>query len=398
LGPVLKIASFGVTSVGRVREHNEDAHHVDPAGEVFVCADGMGGQAAGEVASQMAVAGFLGGLARPGWNRLKERWIEDPTLDNRRAIQDFLVATAQRSHGAIYARSLMETDKRGMGTTFEALVLVGRDGFLVHVGDSRIYLLRDRNALQVTQDHSLIETLLAAGRGTREELKAAGIKSALVNAMGATPDLAIDAVHFTLTTGDRFLLCTDGLHEYFEDEEELWRVLDEHPGEEGVRRLVDLANQRGGKDNITCVLVWIQQVEGPPISRNFKHDLDALKASPLLKELTFPEALLTLRFAVERELRPGEALPRITTGDDTAYIVLDGEVATPDGRRLLAGDLVHSAALIGEPSGDGFPHAPDGARVLAIRRNDFLGLAKDHPIIGVKLLLNLARMLVRARG
>jgi hypothetical protein len=253
--------------------------------------------------------------------------------------------------------------------------------------------LRERNVLQVTQDHSLIETMLAAGRGTREELKKSNMKSALVNAMGATPDLAIDVLYFTLTTGDRFLLCTDGLHEYFEDEEELCAVLDGHPGEEGVKKLVDLANERGGKDNITCVLVSVLQVPGPPVSRSLKHDLDALKASPLLQGLSFQEALLTLRFAVERELRPGEALPRITTGDDTGYMVLDGEIVMPDERRLGPGELAHPAALIGELSADGFPHAPEGARVLAIRRNDFLALAKDHPHLGVKLLLNLAKLL-----
>jgi serine/threonine protein phosphatase PrpC len=391
-----RIWACGVTDVGRVREHNEDFHHVDPRGEVFVCADGMGGQAAGEVASRMAVEGFVATLGGSGWAQLKARWLAEPLHEHLRAIQDFLVHATRRVHHAIYSRAQDEPDKRGMGTTFEAMVIVGRDAFLVHVGDSRIYLLRDENTLQVTQDHSLIETMLAAGRGTREELKRANIKSALVNAMGATPDLAIDVLHFTLTTGDRFVLCTDGLHEYFPDEEELRHVLDE-PGEAGVRRLVGLANERGGKDNITCVLVDVQSVPGPPVPRTLKHDLDALKASPLLEGLSFQETLKTLRAAVEREVRPGEALPRITTGDDTGYMVLDGEVRV-DERALGPGSLAHAAALIGENSFDGFPHAPLGARVLAFRRNDFEALARDQPALGVKLLLNLARILAAERG
>ncbi len=392
---MLQLAAWGVTHVGRVREHNEDAHHVDALGQIFIAADGMGGMAAGEVASRMAVDGFLAALQLPGWRRVKDRWLNDPTLDNRHAVQDYLVAATQKSHAAIYLKSQEDSEKRGMGTTFEVLVIVGRDGFLVHVGDSRIYLIRDRNSLQVTQDHSLIETMLAAGRGTREELKKSMMKSAVVNAMGATPDLAIDVLHFTLTTGDRFLLCTDGLHEYYDDEEEIWRILDEHPGEEGAHKLVQTANDRGGKDNITAVLVWIQAVSGPPVSRNLKRDLDALKASPLLTGLSVQEALKTLRFAVEREMRTGEALPRITTGDDTAYLVLENEVVLPDDRRLQPGELVHPGALIGEPGTGGLPHAPVGARVLAIRRNDFLGLAKDHPSLGVKLMTNLARILAR---
>jgi len=222
-----------------------------------------------------------------------------------------------------------------------------------------------------------------------------GMRIAVVNALGATPDLAVDTLHISLSTGDKFLLCSDGLHEYFNDEEELGQVLDSLPGEAGVARLVEMANERGGKDNITALLVWVLSVPGPQISRDLKHDLNALKSSAFFEGLTLQEALQTLRVCVERELRAGEALPRITTGDDTAYLVLDGTIVTARGDSVGPGAVIHPQALVGGEEPEGLAHSPFPARVLAVRRNDFLRLCNEHRALGIKLLTSLCKILSR---
>ena len=392
---MIQIRAFSGTDIGKVREHNEDAYYVDPEGRLFLVADGMGGQNAGEVASRMAVDELKVEMEDPFTRKTCERFLNDPSLDTRREVQQLLVSAVQAVHARIYDRAQEEPDKRGMGTTLEAMLVLGRDAFLVHVGDSRIYLVRDRSVLQVTQDHSLLETLLAAGRGSREELKKSTMKNAVVNALGATPDLAVDTLHISLSTGDKFLLCSDGLHEYFSDEEELGQVLDSLPGEAGVARLIEMANERGGKDNITALLVWVLSVPGPQISRDLKHDLNALKSSTFFAGLTLQEALQTLRICVEREVRAGEALPRITTGDDTAYIVLDGTIVTARGDSVGPGTVIHPQALVGGEEPDGLAHSPFPARVLAVRRNDFLRLCNEHRALGIKLLTSLAQILCR---
>lgn len=392
---MIQIRAFSGTDVGKVREHNEDASYVDPEGRLFMVADGMGGQNAGEVASSMAIEELRAEMGDAFARKTCERFLNDPSLDTRREVQQLLVSAVQAVHGRIYERAQEESDKRGMGTTLEAMLVLGRDAFLVHVGDSRIYLVRDRSVLQVTQDHSLLETLLAAGRGSREELKKSTMKNAVVNALGATPDLAVDTLHISLSTGDKFLLCSDGLHEYFGDEEELGQVLDSLPGEAGIARLIEIANERGGRDNITGLLVWVLSVPGPQISRDLKHDLQALKSSTLFMGLTLQEALQTLRVCVEREVRSGEALPRITTGDDTAYIVLDGTIVTARGDSVGPGTVIHPQALVGGEEPDGLAHSPFPARVLAVRRNDFLRLCNEHRALGIKLLTSLSQILCR---
>lgn len=392
---MIQIRAFASTDVGKVRTANEDAFYVDPDGRLFLVADGMGGQNAGEVASSMAVQELRAELEDDFARKTCDRFLNDPSLDTRREVQQLLVSAVQAVHGRIYDRAQEELDKRGMGTTLEAMLVLGRDAFLVHVGDSRIYLVRDRSVLQVTQDHSLLETLLAAGRGSRDELRKSTMKNAVVNALGATPDLAVDTLHISLSTGDKFLLCSDGLHEYFADEEELGTVLDSLPGEAGVGRLVEMANERGGKDNITAVLVWVLAVPGPQISRDLKHDLQALKSSALFSGLTLQEAIQALRVCVEREVRAGEALPRITTGDDTAYIVLEGTIVTARGDSIGPGTIVHPQALVGGEEPDGLAHSPFVARVLAVRRNDFLRLCNEHRALGIKLLTNLCLVLSR---
>jgi PPM family protein phosphatase len=392
---MVQIRAFSGTDIGRVRTANEDTHYVDPEGRLFLVADGMGGQNAGEIASGMAVSELRAELEDSFAKKTCERFLNDPSLDTRREVQQLLVSSVQAVHAKIFERAQDEPDKRGMGTTLEAMLVLGRDAFLVHVGDSRIYLVRDRSVLQVTQDHSLLETLLAAGRGSREELKKSTMKNAVVNALGATPDLAVDTLHIPLSTGDKFLLCSDGLHEYFDDEEELGSVIDSLPGEAGVGRLIEMANERGGKDNITAIVVWILAVPGPQISRDLKRDLQALKSSALFGGLTLQEAIQALRICVEREARAGEALPRITTGDDTAYIVLEGTVVTARGDSVGPGTVIHPQALVGGEEPDGLAHSPFVARVLAVRRNDFLRLCNEHRTLGLKLLTNLCLILSR---
>jgi len=172
-------------------------------------------------------------------------------------------------------------------------------------------------------------------------------------------------------------------------------VLDSLPGEAGIARLIEMANERGGKDNITALLVWVLSVPGPQISRDLKRDLQALKSSAMFMGLTLQEALQMLRVCVEREVRSGEALPRITTGDDTAYIVLDGTIVTARGDSVGPGAIIHPQALVGGEEPDGLAHSPFPARVLAVRRNDFLRLCNEHRALGIKLLTSLSQILCR---
>jgi serine/threonine protein phosphatase PrpC len=243
-----------------VREHNEDSACADPQGMFFVVADGMGGHAAGEVASAMAVEEMRRALetARPQI----AGFAQSPTEDARKQLVTLLEASVQKAHQAVYERGGRESDKKGMGTTLDVLLIADGEAFVAHVGDSRTYLLRSGSVAQVTTDHTVAEVLMIEGKLTAEEARMSPLRTILINAIGVSADVGVELAHIRLRRGDKLLLCSDGLHDYFPSELELGDLLSEGDGARGLEQLVNLAKERGGHDNITGILVEV--VDGNP--------------------------------------------------------------------------------------------------------------------------------------
>jgi len=255
------VVSFVKTDVGMIREHNEDSSLIDPDGNFFIVADGMGGHAAGEVASAMAVEEMNRAL-----DAARDKILDfagHPNDDLRKGLIELLEASVKATHQAVFERGSREQDKKGMGTTLEVLLVAGPEAFLGHVGDSRTYLLRDGKMYQVTTDHTVAEILLLEGKLTPEEARFSPLRTVLVNAIGVSSDVLVDLAHIELREGDKLLLCSDGLHDYFPSERELGDLLIEQSGQDGLDRLVKMAKDRGGHDNITGILVEV--VQGIPL-------------------------------------------------------------------------------------------------------------------------------------
>jgi protein phosphatase len=236
------------TDLGRRRTQNEDSHAVwvpedpqarDRRGTLLVVADGMGGAQGGEVASRIAVETVV------------RSWCEAPDAEPldalRRAIEE--------ANDAIHRESRLRHDLRGMGTTCTAVVLRGRDVLLAHVGDSRAYLVRGGTIRTLTRDHSLIAQLVADGHLTPEEARTDPRRNVVTRSVGVGERVDVDAEALVgeLSAGDTVVLATDGLHGIVADEEIAALAATETPAE-ACRKLVELANQRGGPDNITVVV------------------------------------------------------------------------------------------------------------------------------------------------
>ena len=216
---------YQATHVGKVRNNNEDSLTViEP--ETYVVADGMGGAQAGEVASRIlidTVRNFLSKMPRP--------WDEEILSQAILLANDKILNTARRHE-----------EYHGMGTTATVLSLDGNTAYFAHVGDSRIYLLRNNFFQQVTQDHSYVETLVRRGELTAEE------------AVGAIPEIQIDADNFPVQSGDIFLLCTDGLTNMVDDELILKILLSaSNPAD----ALIDAALNAGGRDNVSVIVAGV---------------------------------------------------------------------------------------------------------------------------------------------
>ena len=238
------------TDVGVVRERNEDAAYVDPDGRFAVLADGMGGHSAGDVASNMAVDIVREVLEREVGDL--RAFANAQPARRRRRVRNLLERAIRLANDAIRLRSKAEPDKRGMGTTLEVVVLLGGALFVAHVGDSRTYLVRDGAITQLTEDHTVAERMRRAGTWTDEEAAASPMRSALSSAVGVASGFVIDHADVVLETGDRVLLCSDGLYDYFSDDE-LAAGLAADPLD--LDALIAQARDRGGHDNITGIVL-----------------------------------------------------------------------------------------------------------------------------------------------
>jgi protein phosphatase len=247
------ITCAGRTDVGIIRSGNEDSFLMIPERGIFVVADGMGGHAAGEVASEMAVravARELGSLKGLSDNDVAER----------------MRAAIKSANAAIFQRTLTEHDKRGMGTTVTALVLFGGRFLIGQVGDSRGYLLREGKLTQVTKDHSYVQEQVDAGYLTPEQARTHPYSNVITRCVGANSDVVPDVYLGTVKAGDLFLLASDGLTGMLEDYEVAQVVTSDREPQHQVDALIDEANRHGGLDNITAILVRIDSLGGVPTS------------------------------------------------------------------------------------------------------------------------------------
>jgi serine/threonine protein phosphatase PrpC len=236
------------TDPGRQRRDNEDSAFV--RAPVFVVADGMGGAQAGEVASRIAIEAFERGLPDTG------------TPEAR------LADRVREANRQIYERSLEERDRAGMGTTITAAYLDDVRLAIAHVGDSRAYLFRKGSLTRLTQDHSLVEELVKQGKLTEAEAAEHPQRSIITRALGPEPEVEVDTSTVEVEPDDLLLLCSDGLTTMVAEERVAEILADQEPLDRVAQKLIDEANRAGGRDNITVVLLRLEEVgaAGPEAS------------------------------------------------------------------------------------------------------------------------------------
>lgn len=250
----MMITVMAATDTGRVRDHNEDYYSALGPEEsppnvdaLLVVADGMGGHAAGEVASKMTVEGIV--------QSLNERSEEVSKLEGS-ALGAFFGKILEEVNQDVW-RAGQELDKRGMGTTCTLVAIQDDQFFLTHIGDSRAYLLRDGELLQVSKDHSWVEDAVDQGLITREQARIHPNRNVITRAIGLEPQPKIDTSSMVLADGDLLLLCSDGLNSMIPDED-IHRILTSSGREEVCEALIEAANNQGGHDNTTVVVAAIR--------------------------------------------------------------------------------------------------------------------------------------------
>lgn len=240
---IFKVEHYALSDVGLVREHNEDAYDLIPEKGVFIVADGMGGHNAGEVASNMAVS------------ELKSFFSSEKNV-----TEDKLKRAFSEVNNSLYKKALENRELAGMGTTLTCVVIHDQNALYCHVGDSRLYLLREGVLTQITKDHSLVNELSALGILDESEEAHFPYKHILTKAVGTNPTIESAFGSFELLARDELLLTTDGLTNFVDDETIEATLLKKADIEEAISGLIEEAKKSGGGDNITAILLKINDL------------------------------------------------------------------------------------------------------------------------------------------
>jgi serine/threonine protein phosphatase PrpC len=397
----MELSFWAATDVGKKREMNEDNFLVDKKLSLFIVADGMGGHASGEVASQLAVHEFRAVVEAN--KETLERFASGDGSVRPQEVLTLLESAVQGAGSTIYQKGQAEPEKRGMGTTTSALLIAGDRGFIAHVGDSRIYMLRSGQVVQLTEDHSLVNELIRRGKITKEGIEGSpykAYKNAVTRAVGVYETVQGDTIDFEILPGDQFLLCSDGLHAYLDDQ----RIIDLLAREditEVPKALVDHANASGGHDNITALVV---RVEAPlagttPDNRaeELTRKIEVLKQMPLFRHLTYKEIIRVLNVTEVREYTPNQEIIKEGTPGEEMFILLRGKIRLHKNgafiTHLLAGSHMGEMALVDRGPRSVSATADERSRVLILRRREFYQIIRKDPSLSVKLLWSFVQVL-----
>jgi len=248
----VKIVSCGITDVGLKRGHNEDNYLINEELNLYVVADGMGGHAGGEYASAIAV-----NTCEEVVTSLEAEGVSIDTDDPVEITRHKLSQSIRLAGRRIFEKAKEQPEYHGMGTTVVAVLMRQTNAYIAHVGDSRVYLMREGEISQVTEDHSLIAEKIRHGLITPEEAKNHKMRNVITRSLGYQEDVEVDMSVRAVRRGDHFLLCSDGLSGLVEDEEMQKAMLEMRP-QAAARMLVELACERGGDDNITVVVARVE--------------------------------------------------------------------------------------------------------------------------------------------
>lgn len=390
----MKLASSSLSDVGRQRAHNEDACLADDALGLYVVCDGMGGHAAGEIAAGRVVEALRDEVAlRRG---VVQALAADPSPANRVAVSDLLEGAIQRASAEVFRLAQADPARRGMGTTCAALILAGAKAAIAHVGDSRVYLFRNRQVHRLTEDHTLVQAQLKQGLITAEQAASSEYKNVITRAVGIQPSVQVDTLVTDALPGDVFLLCTDGLHGYLDDAEAA-AILGGTAPAELPRRLVALANERGGRDNVTVVAVSVAGAPAPEALGEVEARFEAMRRIPLFRHLGYKEEMAVLSLAVTRSYPPGAEIVVEEGAAAELFVVVRGRVAVEKGgekvAELLPGGHFGELGLVDDAPCPATVRALEPTRCVVLSRAELLGLMRREPVLAVKLLWSLAQLL-----
>jgi PPM family protein phosphatase len=391
----MQIQAFGQSDVGCVRTHNEDSFRVDHELGLYLVCDGMGGHAAGEVASATAAAEMHRFLAT-------QRETLASFDGSAEAIQNAASLVGQavlHASKAVFDVASGDKGKHGMGTTCVVMLTVGGKGFMANVGDSRLYLSRDSQLYQLSTDHNFMNEAVAQGMMSLEQAALSPHANVLTRAVGTQPSVCPDMLVFDILPGDTFLLCSDGLYEYTKDPEELCSMLAVTSLKDIPGHLVKRALEGGGHDNITAVVVRAVAQDARSAERrdSIVRGLDALRDIELFRDLSMAELVKLYNLLETQRVERGTAIIGEGEASGHLFVIVAGSVMVERERAKIAtlGPGAHfgEMALLNQKPRSATVIAEETTTLLKLARSDFHDLMHHEPSIATKFLWKFAQTL-----
>ncbi len=392
------ITSYANSDLGRRRKNNEDYFLVDENVGVYLVCDGVGGHEHGEVASSEAANTAVQHLRD---NKAVIEGFED-TPEGREAIRSLVRDAVQAAGRWVWELASGASGRDRMGTTMTCLVVVGDKGVMGHVGDSRLYLGRGEEVHQLSEDHTYLWELIKRGELKPEDAKGHPFGNVVTRVLGQHEWVQVDTLIFDILPGDSYLLCSDGLSGYYDDPKELAQLLAGDDLEIVGPELIRIANERGGKDNITAVIARAEVREEDASFELDRTDeitlqFNTLKYVGLFQYLNHKELMQVQHVGETFSFPVGETVIEEGSPGDSIYIVLDGRLAVHRAGQhvtdLETGTHFGEMALLNARPRSASVVASTPARLMVISRDRFNDLVRREPTLGVKLLWSFAQVL-----
>jgi serine/threonine protein phosphatase PrpC len=394
----VKIHAHGATDVGRARQLNEDHFLVDAELGLYVVCDGMGGHASGDVASRTA-ADTVRSYLHQRRDVLSAVARGEASPDEAAAL---LRHGIQSASAQIHGMGQQDASRKGMGTTCTALLVLGGKGIMGHVGDSRLYVARAGQVYQLSEDHTFVQEAIRRGMLTPEQAADHPHANVVTRAVGPSPSVLVDTLVFDVLQGDTLLLCSDGLHGYVHEPGELASALHPEVLESISGRLVDLANERGGADNITALVVRAHSTAQQAAAQSERAhrvtaELEALGHIVLFSELDMKELVKVANAFAHRDWAADEVVVREGDVAETLFVIVKGAATVSrngtDVALLRAGDHFGEMALLSRRPRSATVRTLKPCTMLALDRGRFYELMSSDPVIASKFLWRLAQTL-----
>lgn len=384
----MQVEAVGRSDVGKKREHNEDAILMVPDQGLYVVCDGMGGHAAGEVASNMAVKTAKRMLAEQA--KLVNGW--DGSVEGGKPIVRLLRQVVEAANQEIYQLAQRDKSKAGMGTTMTMVLIRGSTAAMAHVGDSRLYLCRAGKVHQLSEDHSFVNEMKR--RGMDPSALGNAYSNVITRAVGIQPAVHADTLLAELIPDDTLLLCSDGLTRYIDKDSDLARPLAGQDLGAIADALIDHANGHGGADNVSTVVIRLQHANESTVTRQRVADLnlriETLQEIALFRDLTLGELYKVLAVVRVEAYNEGKDIVREGEAGDSLYAILEGRCSVIRHDAVLAtlrrGSHFGEMTLLSQRPRSATVRTTRPSRLLVMDRTRFTELVSSEPQLGLKLM------------